>query len=268
MVQIYKTKTGVMLYLSGQKKCIMRILVVAATEEEIGPLILEFGISISELSVNGKSETFHYKSEIEHPKRRSPLDHLKKTNKSEKSEILITGVGMVATAFALGRHLAANQYDLVVNFGIAGSFDRDIAIGDMLEITEDTFAELGAEDGDKFLSIEKLGFGTGTYHPTTKLSDVYNLFNTFNLKKVSAITVNTVHGNETSIKKITERLNPQLESMEGAAFFYACREMNVPCLQIRAVSNYVERRNRDNWNIGLAIKNLNTFAVEFLKLYA
>jgi nucleoside phosphorylase len=67
---------------------------------------------------------------------------------------------------------------------------------------------------------------------------------------------------------VTERLHPQVESMEGAAFFYACKQMDVPCIQIRVVSNYVEKRNRDNWNIGLAIKNLNTFAVEFLKLYA
>jgi futalosine hydrolase len=54
--------------------------------------------------------------------------------------------------------------------------------------------------------------------------------------------------------------------MEGAAFFYACREAGVPCLQIRAVSNYVEKRNRDNWHIGLAIKNLNTFAMDLLKM--
>jgi futalosine hydrolase len=53
--------------------------------------------------------------------------------------------------------------------------------------------------------------------------------------------------------------------MEGAAFFYACREAGVPCLQIRAVSNYVEKRNRDAWQIGLAVKNLNTFAVELLE---
>jgi futalosine hydrolase len=57
---------------------------------------------------------------------------------------------------------------------------------------------------------------------------------------------------------------PQIESMEGAAFFYACRQLNVPCLQIRAVSNYVEKRNRDNWHIGLAIKNLNKFAMSWL----
>jgi len=43
-----------------------------------------------------------------------------------------------------------------------------------------------------------------------------------------------VHGNDDSIAAIVERLNPQLESMEGAAFFYACRELKVPCIQIRA----------------------------------
>jgi futalosine hydrolase len=230
----------------------MRILVVVATEDEVGPLISDFGFSISELTGNMDLRLFKIKSEIEH----------------STSEILITGVGMVATAFALARHLAANKYDLVLNLGIAGSFDRDIAIGELVEITQDTLAELGAEDDEAFLPIEKMGFGEATFYPSTKLTDLYNLFNNFNFKNVSAITVNTVHGNEASIKKVTERLNRRLESMEGAAFFYACKQMGVPCIQIRAVSNYVEKRNRDNWNIGLAIKNLNTFAIEFLKLYA
>ncbi len=239
----------------------MRILIVAATEFEVSTLISEFGISISDFfgKVNLKAENL----EIEKNDLKSEIEH----SKSEIS-ILITGVGMVATAFALGRHLAANQYDLVLNLGITGSFDRNIALGQVLEITKDTFAELGAEDDTDFLSIEQMGFGIGTYQPTTKLANLYNLFNTFNLPGATAITVNMVHGNEASIKKVTERLHPQLESMEGAAFFYACRQMNVPCLQIRAVSNYVEKRNRDNWQIGLAIKNLNTFALEFLKLYA
>jgi len=226
----------------------MRILFVAATEEEVGSLKSEVGGQKNiELS---KSDPDSHRDEI------------------SKSEILVTGVGMVATAFTLGRHLAVNKYDLVVNLGIAGSFDRNIALGEVLEITEDSLAELGAEDDDEFLSIEKLGFGESTYYPTTKISNLYNLFNTFNLKQATAITVNTVHGSEVSIKKVADRLNPQLESMEGAAFFYACKQINVPCLQIRAVSNYVEKRNRDNWNIGLAIKNLNTFAIDFLKLYA
>ncbi len=241
-----------MLYLSSQKKSDMQILIVAATGEEVGPLISELRITNYDLkeecALMSNPEIVTRKSEI--------------VNLNYNSSLLITGVGMVATAFTLGRHLASNKYDLAVNLGIAGSFDKRVALGDVLEISEDTFAELGAEDDNKFLSIGKMGYGEGTFYPTTKLS---NLINTFSIKTATAITVNTVHGNEASIKKITERLTPQLESMEGAAFFYACKQFNIPCLQIRAVSNYVEKRNRDNWQIGLAIKNLNTFAVEFLK---
>jgi len=105
-----------------------------------------------------------------------------------------------------------------------------------------------------------LGFGESVFRTDTRLPS----YTDQQLKQVSAITVNTVHGHEPSIQKLTGRIQPQLESMEGAAFFYACKQAGVPCLQIRAVSNYVEKRNRDAWQIGLAIKNLNSFAAEFL----
>ena len=210
----------------------MRILVVAATEFEVGSLKSDVG------SQNQESEI-----------------------KNQEIDFLITGVGMVATAFALGKHLATHSYDLGINLGIAGSFDRDIDLGEVVEITEDHLSELGAQDDDTFLPIEALGFGESVFKTDTSLSSYFNS----DLRQVKAITVNTVHGHEPSIKKLTGRLKPQLESMEGAAFFYACKQAGVPYLQIRAVSNYVEKRNRDTWQIGLAIKNLNSFAVEFLR---
>jgi futalosine hydrolase len=180
--------------------------------------------------------------------------------RSQDLEFLITGVGMVATAFALGKQLAVHQYDLAINLGIAGSFDRGLALGEVMEITQDSLSELGAEEGEAFLSIESMGFGENIFKPSASLSQ----FGNFNIKQATAITVNTVHGHEPSIKKLTSRIQPQLESMEGAAFFYACRQARMPSLQIRAVSNYVEKRNRDAWQIGLAIKNLNSFAAELL----
>ncbi|UOE49016.1 futalosine hydrolase [Mucilaginibacter sp. SMC90] len=200
----------------------MLILIVAATKFEVEPLVNAFG---------------------------------------SKVDVLITGAGMVPTAFCMARQLSNHTYDLVLNLGIAGSFDRNFHLGDVLEVTEDTFAELGAQDDEAFIPIDTLGFGESVFTPTTSLEQVYpNFF----LKKAKAITVNTVHGHEPSIQKVQQRLNPQLESMEGAAFFYACRQMNLPCMQIRAVSNYVEKRNREAWNIGLAIKNLNTFAIDLV----
>jgi futalosine hydrolase len=218
----------------------MRILFVAATEFEVSGLISDLEFQISDL----KKGAYH-----------SPL--------TPHHSLLITGVGMVATAFVLGRELAVNQYDLAINLGIAGSFDRSIALGDIVEITEDTIAELGAEDDEAFVPINQLGFGESNFKAGGQLSAIYE---GHAVRQATAITVNTVHGNTASIQKIQQRLNVQIESMEGAAFFYACREAGVPAIQIRAVSNYVEKRNRDAWQIGLAVKNLNTFAAELLRM--
>jgi futalosine hydrolase len=40
---------------------------------------------------------------------------------------------------------------------------------------------------------------------------------------------------------------------------------NAKYVQIRAVSNYVEPRNKENWQMGLAIKNLNEYLITLLK---
>lgn len=175
---------------------------------------------------------------------------------SRHFDLLITGVGMVATAFALGQHLT-KPYALIINVGIAGCFDRNIELGTLLNITEDTFAELGAENGDEFLSLTELGFGENQYQGKTNKA--------INLQSVKAITVNRVSGQEKNIKKLKERFNPVVESMEGAAVFYACKQKNIDCIQIRSVSNYVEPRNKENWKIGLAIKNLNDWAIAFME---
>ena len=165
-------------------------------------------------------------------------------------ELLITGVGMLNTAISLTQQLSHNNYDLIINMGVAGSFSDDLKIGDVVEVVEDTFSELGYEEAEGITAFTE-----------------FNLKNKFTnqaktqLSKVNSITVNTVHGNEESIAVITERLHPDIESMEGASIFQLCEEFNVPCMQIRSISNKVEQRDKNNWDIPLAIHNLNT-AVE------
>lgn len=180
-------------------------------------------------------------------------------------DFLITGVGMVATAYALGQRLQAQQYDLIVNVGIAGSFSRTLQIGEVVQITQDHLIELGAEDRDSFVPIDELGFGQSLFRPAHDgLSEELGA-----LKKVNGITVNTVHGNESSIQKITNSLTVDtIESMEGAAVFYAAERLDIPVIQVRTISNYVEPRDRGRWNIGLAVKNLNDWLETFLSLLA
>ena len=53
-----------------------------------------------------------------------------------------------------------------------------------------------------------------------------------------------------------ERFEPQIESMEGAGFMFACLIHTMPFAQVRAVSNMVERRNRAAWKMGEAVDSL------------
>lgn len=207
----------------------MKILLVAATRAEIAGLAMHFDLPEQDF-VSAKD-----------------------------FDLLITGVGMTATAYALGKHLPGN-YSLVLNLGIAGAFDVSMPLGTLVNVVTDEFAELGAEDGDDFLSIDDLGFGTAKYHASNNIQHTAIA----PLLEVHGITVNQVHGHENSIARIVDRCHPAIESMEGAAVLYACQKESLPCLQIRSISNHVERRNRERWQIGPAINNLNEWAIGFL----
>lgn len=177
-------------------------------------------------------------------------------------DVLLTGVGMVATAYHLGKALQQNTYDLLVNIGIAGSFSEELQLGDVVHVVRDRFIELGAENHDEFLSMEQLGFGQSTFETTAEITSK-------SLKQLPAangITANTAHGNTHSIAALKKQL-PELtvESMEGAATFYAAQQANIPAIQVRAISNYVEPRDRNRWKIELAIDNLNAWMLEFAK---
>jgi futalosine hydrolase len=176
-------------------------------------------------------------------------------------EVLVTGVGMVATAAHAARALARTRYDVAFNFGVCGSFDPELALGTVVHIASDRLSELGVEDGERFRPIEELGLGqTSVFvNESPPINAGLN-----ELPRVTGITVNTVHGDEASIAAVRARCTPHVESMEGAAFAYACSLAGIPYAQVRAVSNVVERRNRDAWRMDLAIRNLNDAALRIV----
>jgi len=226
----------------------MRVLLVTATELELAPLAARLTPASSSLS-SERLRAFTYGS--------------------HQVDVLTTGVGMIATAAWCGRVLARQSYDLAVNLGVCGSFDPAHPPGTVVNVVADCIAELGAEDDEQFLTVQQLGLlepdeppfrGGLLVNPAAKGNRVIA-----RLPAATGITVNTVHGNERSIARVVERFQPVVESMEGAAFMYACLVSGSRFAQVRAVSNMVEKRNRGAWKLQEAVAALNDVGLRLIE---
>jgi futalosine hydrolase len=174
-------------------------------------------------------------------------------------KLLVTGVGMAYTGICLGQALACDKFDLAINAGVAGAFDSAVPLGEVFNVISEQFGDLGVEEADgRFTDVHQLGLIDPHRAPffDGKLLNLKGAEFDF-LPTCKGLTVNRVHGYLPSIEAVRSKYGADVESMEGAAFFLACLSADVPFLEIRAISNHVEPRNRENWNLTLAIENLN-----------
>ena len=214
----------------------MNILIVSATDAEIAPLTEYFKTAALPSSVSGG--------------------------------IVITGVGMLNTAYELTKHLQTSKYDFVIQVGVAGSYINDVALGDLVFVTSDQYGDLGAEDHDKYLDIFEMGLINPNIPPYIvgkMLTPLLPVHNKIRLPHMSGLTVNTVSGSKRTIKRRTEKYHCDIESMEGAAFHYVCLREKIPFAQVRAISNYVTPRDKESWNMKAAIVNLNKWLIDFIE---
>ncbi len=221
----------------------MQILLCAATELEISP-------TIQYLVQNGKRKSFSCYS----------------VNQSEIYPF-VSGVGMTAMAFALARCKNIKHIDLLVHAGLSGAFDPSLALGSIVEVTDERFGDLGAEESDGsltnlfdlgLLEANQFPFKEGRIHKVKSVVES-------GLPQVSGITVNSCSGCSQTIRRRLIEFGADVESMEGAAVFYAARMMDVPFISIRGISNRVEPRNKKSWAIEQAVDRLNEFIISYLK---
>ncbi|MEI6488850.1 MAG: futalosine hydrolase [Bacteroidota bacterium] len=224
----------------------VKIMIIAATKKEVETLLQKMDKVKNSLHGDFLIECHYKQLEV---------------------DIAISGVGMVAATHCT---TILNNMNRVATFniGICGSFNRNLEIGTVVNVVEDCIAEMGAEDGENFLSLEEMGINEPSrFDVRMPMEKDFNPFVDL-LPKVNGITVNTVHGNEKSIDKVVARLHPMVESMEGAGFLYSIMSNTTPYAQIRAVSNFVEQRNKNAWNIPLAINNLTDKMIEILDYFS
>ena len=182
-------------------------------------------------------------------------------------DILVTGIGIAATAVHTTLQLARKRYDLVLNAGIAGSFNPLLPPGTVVLVSDERFGDLGVEDGDRFISF----FDTRLADPDAFPYTGGRIVNPLAARMLTGAPsppwcLFPAHGITRDRIRGGDAVNPpdaDTETMEGAAFHYACAVSGTPFIQLRAISNMAGERDRSLWKTGEAISNL-CGALEFI----
>lgn len=204
-------------------------------------------------------------TEKELQKAQTRIEQWDKGNLQHHYFFLVSGIGIARSTFSVTKALLAHRYDLVIQLGVAGSYTPAIPVGEVVWVTRDGFCDLGADTLGGFLSLEALNLATESpdvdfipeLWPNIPLPET--------LKKVKAITSDTIHNHPDRISSISKTHQPEVESMEGASIMAACNQLNVPNLQVRAISNRVAPREENLWNLELALTALDQWFVSYLE---
>ena len=195
------------------------------------------------------------------------------TSESNRLKVMFhqAGVGLLASTASLMKLVFEEKPDLIIQVGIAGCFDTAMKLGNVVAVKEDMLGDTGVEEDGRWKDIFDLKLEKPGYPPFEKKrlpNQHLEKYNLLKLPEVAAITINEISTKEDRIQQLIKKYNPVLESMEGAALHYVCREMNVPFVQMRAISNYIGERDKTKWKMKEAIDNLNQHVLKYVdRLY-
>lgn len=187
---------------------------------------------------------------------------------NDKVKLLVTGVGSMQTAYHLTREIALQKPVLIIQAGIAGSFEETAGVK-LVTIHRDAPADLGVTENGQFLSIFDMQLSDANAFPFTQgwLVNPHAILDEVGLESVTGITVNEITTDPARIAHYRST-GAQVESMEGAALHYVALMEKIPFLQLRAVSNYIGERDKTKWKMKESIAALNAKLTSLIKHYS
>lgn len=177
----------------------------------------------------------------------------------QNTEILITGVGMLATAYSLTKKILSKRPDFILQAGVAGCIDEKLPLTKIVLIANENIGDLGVEENGTFKTLFDLKLLEKNSFPwkNGKLPNHIEALKLAGLTIVDAVTVNEISTDKERIAYYRNHLQASAETMEGAALHYVALQEKIPFLQLRSLSNFVGERDKSKWMMDMAIANLN-----------
>ncbi|MFO7790380.1 MAG: hypothetical protein ACQES1_00550 [Bacteroidota bacterium] len=176
------------------------------------------------------------------------------------AHILICGPGMPASMLHTIKYLNQHPpYHLLIMAGLAGSYNTNIKLCDLVCVETEKTADIGYIHNQKFHCLTTEDEWESYYQKGVLVNSFQTLRHETGLKNVHSNTVNITNF------AIQGKPDADIENMEGAGFFMLANEVNIPFLEIRAISNYVKERDKSKWKNTTALDNLHNYLISYLK---
>jgi len=188
---------------------------------------------------------------------------------NDRLHICITGVGLMAATYKLIESIGKHRPDFVLQAGVAGAFPHSgFRTGDMVFVARELLGDCGTEEGNLFQDVFDIGLVEADSFPFDQkyiINPIEGLAAKIDLPEATGLTVHTVSGSDKTALMRAEKYRADVESMEGAALHYVCRQQHIPFAQVRCISNRVERRDKSKWEMEKALRRLNDWLSAFLQ---
>ncbi len=188
----------------------------------------------------------------------------------------ISGIGKTNAAHTASVLIRNYLPAMIINFGIGGAYPSSgLNVGDIAIATKEVYADEGVDLKSGFHTLRKIGIpllqtGRRRYFNEFPLDKSLSksAFDAahplFSSRKGTFSTVSTCTGTTERARELSERFRAICENMEGAAIAHICRLYEIPCVEIRSISNMVEERNTSKWDVRLAAENCQNAVIAFL----
>lgn len=194
--------------------------------------------------------------------------------------LLVTGVGKSSAALrtaALLESGVAGGLDCIIQTGVCGAYGGSgLDVGDVAVATSEIMGDEGVLTPQGWQSMVSIAIPLMTHRGVRYFNEfplsqarseqAVRLAATLGipLRRGKFVTVSTCSGTAARGDELAARFGAICESMEGAAVAQVAITYEIPCLEIRGVSNRVEDRDLSAWNIPVAAEAAQRFVLRYI----
>lgn len=186
-----------------------------------------------------------------------------------RDPVFVGGVGMAEIAAATVKAVKARKPQLVVLAGIAGAYGRTLRRGEVVEVVTERVAGIPGRYAREYetpgpdlglplaagVTVSRSGEGLAAEPIGHEMPGDTERMAEDRQPGTPDKAGNRPESAEENTQNTPEGRLPEVENMEGAAFFAVCEALGVTCCEIRAVSNYVGEPF-GQWAVEEAVGNL------------